>query len=191
MLGILLIAKPCNACRVFCWTRHPYKRSIFPAWCLQLSKTKQNAKTVLMRLATPINAHQNANQKPIGSAPAYRVQCTLPPQPIYQTLLFNFQRSGSETTQSPRCVSYNCECSDKSTCRTLSLGCKREAGIGIASYPGPFEKYFFSDFSNGPGCEARIGRERHSKPSNIILEYMSCSCCKRFCPLENCTGLAY
>ena len=43
----------------------------------ELSKTKQNAKTVLVRLA-----HQNANQKPIRSAPAYRAQCTLPPQPI-------------------------------------------------------------------------------------------------------------
>ena len=33
----------------------------------------------------PINAHQNVNQKPIGSAPAYWAQCTLPPQSIYQT----------------------------------------------------------------------------------------------------------
>ena len=37
---------------------------------------------------------KNVNQKPIGSAPAYRAQCTLPPQPIYQILLFE---SGSET----------------------------------------------------------------------------------------------
>ena len=43
-------------------------------------------------LAFPINAHQNANQKPTGSAPAYRAQCTLPPQPIYPTLLFDFLR---------------------------------------------------------------------------------------------------
>ena len=47
-------------------------------------------KTVLMQLAFTINAHQNANQKPIGSAPAYKAQCTLTPQPIYQTLLLNF-----------------------------------------------------------------------------------------------------
>ena len=67
-------------------------RSIFPARCLQLSKTKQNVKTVLMRLAFPINAHQNANQKPIGSAPTYWMQCTLAPQLIYQTLLFDFLR---------------------------------------------------------------------------------------------------
>ena len=33
-----------------------------------------------MWLAFPKNAHQNANQKPIGSAPAYRAQCTLSPQ---------------------------------------------------------------------------------------------------------------
>ena len=45
-----------------------------------------------MRLAFPINAHQNANQKPIGSAPSYRAQCTLPPRPMCQTLLFNFSR---------------------------------------------------------------------------------------------------
>ena len=51
-----------------------------------------NAKTALVRLAFLINAHQNANQNPIGSAPAYRAQCTVPPQPIYQTLLFNFSR---------------------------------------------------------------------------------------------------
>ena len=42
-----------------------------------------------VRLAFPINAHQNANQKPIGSAPSYRAQCTLPPQPMCQTLLFD------------------------------------------------------------------------------------------------------
>ena len=44
-----------------------------------------------MQLAFLIDAHQNANQKPIGSAPAYRAQCTLPPQPI-------FRGSGSKTT---------------------------------------------------------------------------------------------
>ena len=44
--------------------RHTYKHSIFPTWCLQLSKSKQNAKTVLMRFTFPINAHQTkANQK--------------------------------------------------------------------------------------------------------------------------------
>ena len=91
MLGILLFAEPCKACRVFCGTRHTYKHSILPAWCLQLSKT-QNAKTVLVRLAIPINTHQNANQKPNGSVPAYRAQCTRPSHPIYQTLLFDFLR---------------------------------------------------------------------------------------------------
>ena len=85
MLGILLIAEPCKVYRVFCWTRYQYKRSIFPACRLQLTKTKQNAKKVLVRLAFPINAHQNANQKLIGSAPSYRAQCTLPPQPMCQT----------------------------------------------------------------------------------------------------------
>ena len=45
-----------------------------------------------MQLAFPINAHQNVNQKSIGSAPSYRAQCTLSPQPIYQTLLFDFSR---------------------------------------------------------------------------------------------------
>jgi len=65
MSGILLIAEPCKACRVFYRTRHTHKHSIFPAWCLQLSKTKQNTKTVLVQLAFPINAHQNAYQKPI------------------------------------------------------------------------------------------------------------------------------
>ena len=90
------VRKFCKVGRVFCWTRHPYKRStgIFPAWrlhSLQLSKTKQNEKMALVRLAFPINAHQNAIQKPIRSAPTYRAQCTLPPQPIYQTF-FNFSR---------------------------------------------------------------------------------------------------
>ena len=28
----------------------------------------------------------------IGSAPAYRAQCTLPPHPIYQTHVFDFSR---------------------------------------------------------------------------------------------------
>ena len=53
---------------------------------------KQKAKKALVRLAFVTNKHQNANEKPIGSVPAYRVQCTLPPQPIYQTLLFDFLR---------------------------------------------------------------------------------------------------
>ena len=39
---------------------------------------------VLVRLAFPINAHQNAIQKPIRSVPAYWVQCTLPPHAIYK-----------------------------------------------------------------------------------------------------------
>ena len=95
----------CKACRVFCWTRYPYKCSIFPAWRLQPSEKKQKAKMVLVRLAFPINAHQNANQKPIGSAPAHRAQCTLPSQPIYQTLLSIFRGSGSETTPRP-CMIY-------------------------------------------------------------------------------------
>ena len=85
MLGILLLAEPVEFS-----ARHKHKCSILPTWCLQLSKTKQNAKTVLVRLAIPRNAHQNANQKPIGSVPVYRAQCTLPPHPIYQTLLFRF-----------------------------------------------------------------------------------------------------
>ena len=88
----LVIAELCKACRVFCRTRHTYKRSLFPAWCSQHYKTTQNAKTVLVRLAFPINAQKNANQKPIGSAPSYRVQCTFPPQPMCQTLLFDFSR---------------------------------------------------------------------------------------------------
>ena len=41
-----------------------------------------------MRLRFAIDTHQNVNQKPIGSAPAYQVQCTLP----YHTLLFDFSR---------------------------------------------------------------------------------------------------
>ena len=60
--------------------------------CLVQQKTFGNANRT--RTIFPINAHQNVNQKPIGSTPAYRAQCTLPPQPIYQTLLFD----GSETT---------------------------------------------------------------------------------------------
>ena len=59
---------------------------IFPALVFTAFK---NMKTALPRLAFPINTHQNANQNPIESAPAYRVQCT---QPIYQTLLFDFLR---------------------------------------------------------------------------------------------------
>ena len=31
----------------------------------------------------------------------YQVQCTLPPHPIYQTLLFDFRESGSKTTEQP------------------------------------------------------------------------------------------
>ena len=48
----------CIACRAFCGTRHTHKHSVFPAWCLQLSKVKQNAKMVLVQLAFPIIAHQ-------------------------------------------------------------------------------------------------------------------------------------
>ena len=41
------------------------------------------------------------NQKPIGSVTAYQAQCTLPPHPIYQTLLFDFRGSGSKITEQP------------------------------------------------------------------------------------------
>ena len=44
---------------------------------------KQNEKTAFMLLEFPINAHQNANQKPIGGAPEYQVQYTVQPQPIH------------------------------------------------------------------------------------------------------------
>ena len=47
----LLLAKPVEFS-----ARHKHKHSILPAWCLQLSKTKQNAKTVLVRLTIPRNA---------------------------------------------------------------------------------------------------------------------------------------
>ena len=86
---LLNLAKPVE------FSAEPDTRTNFlssSAWCLQLSKMKQNAKTAIVRLGFPINAHLNANQKPIGSAPSYRTQCTLPPQPIYQTLLFDFSR---------------------------------------------------------------------------------------------------
>ena len=92
MLGILLIVEPSVASRAFWRTRHVQKRSNLTHLVLQLSKMKQNAKTALVWLAFLINTHQNANQKPIGSTPTYRAQCTLPPQPIYQTLLFDFSR---------------------------------------------------------------------------------------------------
>ena len=81
-----------------CWTfRSQFELSakpvlIFPTWCLQFSETKQNMKMACVVFAFLIKALQNADQKPIGSGPAYRVQCTLPPQPIYQALLFDFSR---------------------------------------------------------------------------------------------------
>ena len=98
MLGILLIAELCKVCRVFCWTRHTYKRSIFPAWCLQLSKTKQNAKTILVRLAFPINAHQNANKKS-QSKVCLHTRCSVHFHPSQFTRPFYriFWGSGSET----------------------------------------------------------------------------------------------
>ena len=91
-LGILLIVEPSVASTAFSRTRHPQKRSNLTLLVLQHSKTKQNAKMALVQLALLINAHHNANQKPIRSVPAYRAQCTLPPQLIYQTFLFNFSR---------------------------------------------------------------------------------------------------
>ena len=63
----------------------------FTRLVLQRSKMKQNAKMVLVQLAFLVNPHQNANQKPIRSVSAYWAQCTLPPQPIYQTLLSIFK----------------------------------------------------------------------------------------------------
>ena len=98
MLEILLIVEPSVASRGFWRTRHLQKCSNSTRLVLQLSKMKQNPKTALVWLAFLMNANQNANQKPIGSAPAYRAQYTLPTQPIYQTLLFDFRGSGSEIT---------------------------------------------------------------------------------------------
>ena len=69
MLGILLIVEPSVASRAFWRTRHVQKRSNLTLLVLQRSKTKQNVKTALVRLAFLINTHQSANQWPIGSAP--------------------------------------------------------------------------------------------------------------------------
>ena len=68
------------------FSAEPDTRTNVPSFPLGVYSFLKQSKTVLMWLAIPINAHQNANQKPIGSAPAYQVQYTLPPQPIYQTL---------------------------------------------------------------------------------------------------------
>ena len=54
----------------------------FPLSVYSFLKRSKKTKMVLVRLAHPINAHHNVNQKPIGSAPAYWVQCTLPPHPF-------------------------------------------------------------------------------------------------------------
>ena len=75
----LLIVEPSVASWAFWRTRHVQKCSNLTRLVLQHSKTNQNAKTALVQLAFLINAHQNANQKPIGSAPAYRAQCTSTP----------------------------------------------------------------------------------------------------------------
>ena len=53
---LLIITEPSIASRAFCWTKSSQKH---PTWCSQLSKTKQNMKTVLTQLAIPINTHQN------------------------------------------------------------------------------------------------------------------------------------
>ena len=48
---------------------------------------KQNAKTVLVQLVFLIKAHQNANQKPIGSVPPGAVYTSTPadlPDPPFQ-----------------------------------------------------------------------------------------------------------
>ena len=79
----MLIIEECwKAYRVFCWTRHTYKRSIFPAWCSHLSKTKQNAKIALVRLAFPINAHQNAKCACIPGAVYTSIPSYLPDPPF-------------------------------------------------------------------------------------------------------------
>ena len=89
---MLLIEEHWKAYRVFCWARHTYKRSIFPAWCSHLSKTKQNAKTALVQLAFPINAHQNAKCACILGAVYTSIPSYLPDPP------FRFCRgSGSKT----------------------------------------------------------------------------------------------
>ena len=104
MLGILLIAKPCKVCRVFCWTRHMYKRSIFSARCSQHYKTKQNAKTVLVQLAFPINAHQNANQKRQSEVCLHTGRSVhFHPSRFTRPSFSIFRGSGSETTH-PRGV---------------------------------------------------------------------------------------
>ena len=54
-------------------------------------------KTALARLAFPVSTHQNANEKPIESAPAYWAQCTLPPQPFTRLIFLIFSGSSSET----------------------------------------------------------------------------------------------
>ena len=63
----------------------PDTRTSVLSFPLDVYKTKQNVKMVLVRLAFPINTYQNANQNAIRSVPGYQAQCTctLPPDPIY------------------------------------------------------------------------------------------------------------
>ena len=93
MLGISLIVEPSLASRALWKTRHRSVR-ILPAWFYSFptewSKTRR-------QLAFLINAHQNANQKPIGSVPAYRTQCTLPPSQFTRPSFSIFRGSGSKT----------------------------------------------------------------------------------------------
>ena len=115
----LLIVEPSVASRAFWRTRHMQKHSNLIRLVLQHSKTNQNAKTALVRLAFLINAHQNANQKPIGSVPAYRVQCILPPQPICQTLLFDISRVWFWDYPKVGYLTNVCEASITSSCLIL------------------------------------------------------------------------
>ena len=94
----------CIACRAFCGTRHTHKHSVFPAWCLQLSKVKQNAKMVLVQLAFPIIAHQICKSQ---SEVRLHTGCSV----HFHTIPFTrpsysiFRGSGSETTPSQCCCS--------------------------------------------------------------------------------------
>ena len=65
MLGILLVAEPSQLVEHSAEPDTHTSILIFPTFCLQLFKLKQNTKTVIMGFVFLINTHQNANQKPI------------------------------------------------------------------------------------------------------------------------------
>ena len=94
MLGILLLAEPCKACRV---SAEPDPSTTVLSFPLDVYSFLNEAKCENGSRVVS-NSNKCTSEKPIESVPVYWAQCTLPSHPIYEGLVPRLTRDGEGTS---------------------------------------------------------------------------------------------